>query len=144
MSPLYAAICAAISYTLWVEWYYLKNNYVTLRSKVKVPWSSLRYTTHRLKVMHQHTKYNWPIWRDKKVMARTSFAEKNQNKRKRRKWKRTPIIDMARVCARLCNLQKGCVRLAAASDKVYQLLAHGRWFSQGTPASSTTKLVAMI
>jgi len=28
---------------------------------------------------------------------------------------------------------------AAASDKVYQLLAHGRWFSLGTPASSTTK-----
>jgi hypothetical protein len=24
-------------------------------------------------------------------------------------------------------------------DKVYQLLAHGRWFSLGTPASSTTK-----
>jgi hypothetical protein len=31
-------------------------------------------------------------------------------------------------------------RLAAASDKVYQLLAHGRWFSPGTPASSTTKI----
>jgi hypothetical protein len=31
-----------------------------------------------------------------------------------------------------------------ASDKVYQLLAHGRWFSPGTPASSTIKLVAMI
>jgi len=30
-------------------------------------------------------------------------------------------------------------RLATASDKVYQLLAHGRWFSPGTPASSTTK-----
>ena len=29
-------------------------------------------------------------------------------------------------------------RLAAASDKVYQLLAHGRWFSPGTPAPSTT------
>jgi len=29
---------------------------------------------------------------------------------------------------------------AAASDKVYQLLAHGRWFSPGTPASSTTKI----
>jgi hypothetical protein len=27
---------------------------------------------------------------------------------------------------------------------VYQLLSHGRWFSPGTPASSTTKLVAMI
>jgi hypothetical protein len=26
-----------------------------------------------------------------------------------------------------------------ASDKVYQLLAHGRRFSPGTPASSTTK-----
>jgi hypothetical protein len=34
---------------------------------------------------------------------------------------------------------KGCTRLAARSDKVYQLLAHGRWFSPGTPASSTTK-----
>jgi hypothetical protein len=27
----------------------------------------------------------------------------------------------------------------SASDKVYQLLAQGRWFSPGTPASSTTK-----
>ena len=26
-----------------------------------------------------------------------------------------------------------------ASDEVYQLLAHGRWFSPGIPASSTTK-----
>jgi hypothetical protein len=25
------------------------------------------------------------------------------------------------------------------SDKIYQLLALGRWFSPGTPASSTTK-----
>jgi hypothetical protein len=37
------------------------------------------------------------------------------------------------------NYKKGCTRLAAASDKVYQLLAHGRWFSPVTPASSTTK-----
>jgi hypothetical protein len=37
------------------------------------------------------------------------------------------------------NYKQGCTRLAAASDKVYQLLAHGRWFSPGTPASSTTK-----
>jgi len=37
------------------------------------------------------------------------------------------------------NYKKGCTRLAAASDKVYQLLAHGRWFSLGTLASSTTK-----
>jgi hypothetical protein len=46
---------------------------------------------------------------------------------------------MAWVRTWLCKLQKGCTRLAAASDKVYQLLAHGRWFSPGTPASSTTK-----
>ena len=47
-----------------------------------------------------------------------------------------PITNTAWVRVRLCKLQKGCTRLAAASDKVYQLLAHGRWFS---PASSTTK-----
>ena len=33
------------------------------------------------------------------------------------------------------KLQKSCIRIAVASDKV----AHGRWFSPGTPASSTTK-----
>jgi hypothetical protein len=37
------------------------------------------------------------------------------------------------------SYKKGCTRLAAASDKFCQLLAHGRWFSPGTPASSTTK-----
>jgi hypothetical protein len=50
-----------------------------------------------------------------------------------------PITNAAWVRARLCKLQKGCTRLAAASEKVYQLLAHGRWFSPRTPASSTTK-----
>jgi len=49
------------------------------------------------------------------------------------------ITNTAWVRARLCKLQKGCTRLAAARDKVYQLLAHGRWFSPGTPASYTTK-----
>ena len=71
MSPLNAAICTTISYTLWVEWYYLKNNYLTLRSKVKVPRRSLGYATHRLMVMHPHTKYHWPISKDKNVMAWT-------------------------------------------------------------------------
>ena len=37
------------------------------------------------------------------------------------------------------NYKKWCTRLAAASDKAYQLLAHGRLFSPDTPASSTTK-----
>jgi hypothetical protein len=43
------------------------------------------------------------------------------------------------LTGRLYKLQKRCTQLSAASDKVYQLLAHGRWFSPGTPASSTTK-----
>jgi hypothetical protein len=37
------------------------------------------------------------------------------------------------------NYEKGCTRLTAGSDKAYQLLAHGQWFSPGAPASSTTK-----
>ena len=41
--------------------------------------------------------------------------------------------------ARLCILQIRCIRLAVANDKVYQLLADGRLFSSGTPASSSTK-----
>ena len=50
--------------------------------EVKVPQRSLRYATHRLMVMHPHTKYHWPISKDKKVMVRTSFAEKKW------KWKK--------------------------------------------------------
>ena len=129
MSPLNVTICTTISYILWVESYYLKNNYWTLRSKsheghysmrhttlwscthipniidlsrktknvmtrtrkyylknnyltlrwkVKVPQRSLRYATYCLMVMHPHTKYNWPIWKDKKAMVLTSFAEKKR------------------------------------------------------------------
>jgi hypothetical protein len=67
---------------------YLKNNYLTLRSKVKDPRRSLWYATDRLMVMHPHTKYNWPIWKDKKVMVRTSFTEKKQKKQKRKRKKK--------------------------------------------------------
>ena len=35
MSPLNVAICTTISYTLWVEWYYLKNNYRVFDLEVK-------------------------------------------------------------------------------------------------------------
>ena len=49
------------------------------------------------------------------------------------------VLKTAWVRAQLCKLQKWCTRLAAASNKVYQLLAHGRWFSPGTPTFSTTK-----
>jgi len=50
-----------------------------------------------------------------------------------------PITNTAWVRSRFCKLQKWCTRLAAASDQVYQLLAHCRWFSPGTLASFTTK-----
>ena len=39
----------------------------------------------------------------------------------------------------LVNYIKGCTRFAVASDKGYQLLPHGRWFSPSTPASSISK-----
>jgi hypothetical protein len=49
------------------------------------------------------------------------------------------MFDVYNYPLSLIKLQKRCTRLAATSDKVYQLLAHGRWFFPGTPASSTTK-----
>jgi hypothetical protein len=52
--------------------YLERNNYLTLRSKVKVQQRSLWYATHRPMVMHIHTKYHWPISKDKNVMARTT------------------------------------------------------------------------
>ena len=51
--------------------YLERNNYLTLRSKVKVQQRSLQYATHHLMVMHPHTKYHWPISKDKKIMAWT-------------------------------------------------------------------------
>ena len=51
---------------------------------------------------------------------------------------RVPVSPIRRGFAPgFVNNKKGA--LAAASDKVYQLLAQGRWFSPSTPASSTTK-----
>jgi hypothetical protein len=49
------------------------------------------------------------------------------------------IVSSITASPRFVNYKKGCTQLSAASDKVYQLLAHGGWFSPGTPASSTTK-----
>jgi hypothetical protein len=50
-----------------------------------------------------------------------------------------PITNTAWVRARLCKLPKRVYSTRSASDKVYQLLANGRWFSPDTPSSSTTK-----
>jgi hypothetical protein len=37
MSPLNAAICTTLSYTLWVEWYYLKNRLVKCILFLNIP-----------------------------------------------------------------------------------------------------------
>ena len=42
-------------------------------------------------------------------------------------------------CPGVVYYKQWYTRLAAASDKVYQLHAQGPWVSPGTPASSTTK-----
>ena len=49
------------------------------------------------------------------------------------------INNTAWVRARFCKLQNRCTRLTATTDKAYQMLAHGRWLSPGTSASSTVK-----
>ena len=50
-----------------------------------------------------------------------------------------PITNTAWVRVRFLNYKKWCTRLAVASDEVYQLLVHGRWFSPGTQVSFTIK-----
>jgi hypothetical protein len=47
-----------------------------------------------------------------------------------------PIGNTVWVRGQLCKLQKGYTRLATASDKDYQLLGQGWWFS---PVSSINK-----
>ena len=49
-----------------------------------------------------------------------------------------PITNTRGFAPGFVNYKIGCTRLAATSDKFNQLLAHCRWFSPGTPASSTT------
>ena len=70
-------------------------------------------------------KKRWPAWLNELGLPNNSYK---------------PITNKAWVRARLCKLQKGCTRLANTSDTVYQLLAHGLWFSPDTPASSTTTI----
>ena len=93
-----------------------KNNYLTLRSKVKVQGRSLRYTTHRLMVMHPNTKYHWPIWKDKKVVVRTRFAEKKQKKRKRKK-----ISDYNNMSPFVRKKPPTCPQV---TDKLYHIMSY--------------------
>ena len=72
------------------KWYYFKDNYLTLRSKDKVQRRSLRDATHRLMVMHPHTKYHSPrsgktkkLWSGQTSLRRSrrsGSGRKNQTK----------------------------------------------------------------
>jgi hypothetical protein len=82
----------------------------------------------------------------KNLKTTALLSEKGRNKRRSNRLGLCPLLRLRLHCCRFLpslnmkqELQKGCTRLAAASNKIYQLLAHGRWFSSGTPASSTTK-----
>jgi hypothetical protein len=118
MSPLNVAICTTISYTLWVEWYYLKNNYLTLKvitvgdtllyghaptyklSMTYLEWQKCYGPDKKIPFKKQlfdlevkgqgptkvitvrdtlpyghapHTKYHWPISKDKKSYGPDKF-----------------------------------------------------------------------
>ena len=72
------------------------------------------------------------LWFDRAALEPTVYHTRDSNHY---------AIDsvLKNILVRLCKLQKECTRLAVATDKDYQLFAHGRWFSPGTPVSSTTK-----
>ena len=89
-------------------------------------FSSKRYVCHASTVVHNPLCKEDPGGSMSKVVRLSSNSYK-------------PITNTTWVHARLFKLQKRVTRLAAASDKVYQLLTHRRWFSPGTPVSSTTK-----
>jgi hypothetical protein len=50
----------------------------------------------------------------------------------------TAVILWREFTPSFVNYKKGGTRLTVASDKVYQLLAHGRWFSTGTSSTNKT------
>ena len=76
MSPLNAAICTT-TYLERQKCYGLGKKILfnfflfDLEVKGQVPQRSLQYATHRVMVMHPHTKYHSPISKDKNVMAQT-------------------------------------------------------------------------
>jgi hypothetical protein len=84
MSPLNAAICTTISYTLWVEWYYLKNNHLTLRSKSHKGHYGMRHTalwscTHIPNIIDLSGKTK-KLWSGQASLRRSGSRRKNQTK----------------------------------------------------------------
>jgi uncharacterized cupin superfamily protein len=85
ISHINAAICTTI-YLERQKCYGLgkkilfKKQLFDLEVKGQGPTKVITYATHRLMVMHPHTKYHWPISNDKNVMAQTrKYYLKNNN-----------------------------------------------------------------
>ena len=55
-----------------------------------------------------------------------------------------PITNTAWVRARLCKLQQGCTRLAAASDKVYKLLINIEKKGQNTKKTKSQSRIKIV
>jgi hypothetical protein len=69
-------------------------NYLTLRSKVKVPRKSLWYATYRLMIMHPHTNYHWSTSKDKNAMAWTRKYCENQQGGRHNDFRGTLTFDL--------------------------------------------------
>jgi hypothetical protein len=119
MSPLNAAICTTVSYTLWVEWYYLKNNYLTLRSKSHEGHHGTRHTalwsyTHisniidlsrKTKIMDRTRKY---YLKNNYLTSRSKSHEGHYGMRHTTLWSCTHIpniIDLSRKTKKLWSGQ---------------------------------------
>jgi hypothetical protein len=97
------------------------------------PWGqrSLRYVTHRLMVMHPHTKYHWPIWKDKNVMVRTrkyylknnyltlrsKYHEGHYDTRHTALWSCTHILNVIDLSRKTKKLSSGQVSLRRSGRK---------------------------
>ena len=94
----------------------------------------------RFQTLIQSTMWNWDIFGSKKLCEISSMRRAWVAQWVRQWDYLTTYISLSPIrrgfASSFVNYKIGCTRLAAASDKVYQLLAHGRWFSL---ASSTTK-----
>ena len=93
--------------------YYLKNNQLTFRSKVKVSRRSLRYATHRLMVMHPHT---WMILFKKTIIwpwgQRSRSHEGHYGTQHTALWSCTHIpniIDLSRKTKMLWSRQENTI-----------------------------------
>jgi hypothetical protein len=120
-------------------WYNTPVSCSLMAPQIKHNWESIHPAPH----LFQTSLSEWSDVLQQQTKCVNKFGTENNfildylSESSRHDANKKYITDMCScyTIAWLCKLQKGCTRLAAESDKAYQLLAHGRWFSLGTPAS---------